>query len=577
MGFTASAGGTKPPLSGGWRRALHAGLILAMVASTLTLMIHTPVTEARSENLRWAYYVTYDPTSLTSLQAHIGQIDVVSPAFYQLDGSGNIVDNSDPIALSIMRGANVLIIPMIQNIKQHADFHKEFATGAQREAIANQIANLVISQNYAGINIDFEGIDSSDGSNLVDFMQRLGTKLHAAGKLVTEAIPAKTSDTTTGWGGAFNYQQLGAINDYVVIMGYDFHYAGGPPGAIAPISWVQQVISYAQSRMSSATILLGIGLFGYDWDTTKGGSATARRFDQTQSILQQPGVKGLTSGYDGTAQAPWVKYTDSSNDQHTLWYENTQSFSAKLQAGINAGLGGFALWRLGQEDPGIWGAISQIATPATRIPPFTSTPTRNYYPETGHSLSSGFLAYWSRNGGLPVFGYPITEEFSEPNSDTGGQYTVQYFERERFEYHPENQGTPYEVELGRLGAAQAQQSGLISTPPFTPLPANTPNTANCTFFPQTGHRLCFGFRTYWQTHGLDFGDPGSNGSQYSFRESLALFGYPISEEFTDPATGLTVQYFERARFEYHPNNPTQYQVLLGLLGNNALASKGWLR
>ena len=346
MGSNTCALGASSPLSGGWRRAFHAGLILAIVASALTLVIHTPASEARTANLRWAYYVTYDSTSLTSLQAHIGQLDVVAPVFYQLDGNGQIVDHSDPIALSIMRGANVLIIPVIQNIKQHADFHNEFATGAQRDAIASRIASLVISQNYAGINIDFEGIDPSDGPNLDDFMSRLGTKLHAAGKLVTEAIPAKTSDSTTGWGGAYDYQTLGSLNDYVVIMGYDFHYAGGPPGAIAPIGWVQQVISYTESRMAPATALLGIGLYGYDWDTTKGGSATARRYDQTQAILHQPGVKSLTTSYDATNQAPWIKYTDSNNDQHTLWYENGQSFSAKLQAGLNAGLGGFALWRL---------------------------------------------------------------------------------------------------------------------------------------------------------------------------------------------------------------------------------------
>ncbi|MBX6341852.1 MAG: hypothetical protein IRY97_05290, partial [Thermomicrobiaceae bacterium] len=57
-------------------------------------------------------------------------------------------------------------------------------------------------------------------------------------------------------------------------------------------------------------------------------------------------------------------------------------------------------------------------------------------------------------------------------------------------------------------------------------------------------------------------------------ESLALFGYPISEEFRDPQTGLTVQYFERARFEYHPANPDPYKVLLGRLGAEALARSG---
>jgi hypothetical protein len=76
----------------------------------------------------------------------------------------------------------------------------------------------------------------------------------------------------------------------------------------------------------------------------------------------------------------------------------------------------------------------------------------NFYQETGHRLCNGFRSYWEQHGGLWMFGFPISEEFQEQNRDTGQVYTVQYFERARFEYHPENKGTPYEVLLGRLGA-----------------------------------------------------------------------------------------------------------------------------
>ncbi|HET7034079.1 MAG TPA: polysaccharide deacetylase family protein [Thermomicrobiaceae bacterium] len=80
---------------------------------------------------------------------------------------------------------------------------------------------------------------------------------------------------------------------------------------------------------------------------------------------------------------------------------------------------------------------------------------RVYFSTTGHYLAYGFKSFWQANGGLAIFGYPISEEFSEKNPDNGQIYTVQYFERARFEYHPEFKGTPYEVELGRLGAAAA--------------------------------------------------------------------------------------------------------------------------
>lgn len=174
----------------------------------------------------------------------------------------------------------------------------------------------------------------------------------------------------------------------------------------------------------------------------------------------------------------------------------------------------------------------------------------DYFPPTGHYVYLPFSVYWERNGGLPVFGYPITEQLVE------GGYRVQYFERQRMEHHPEN-AAPYNVLLGLLGVQRANQLGLTGTAPFQPKAAST--NPSCEYFAATGHNLCYGFRLYWHNHGLDFGDAG-----YSYRESLALFGYPISEEFT--SGGRTVQYFERARLEWHPENPAPWDVLGGLLG-----------
>ena len=80
-----------------------------------------------------------------------------------------------------------------------------------------------------------------------------------------------------------------------------------------------------------------------------------------------------------------------------------------------------------------------------------------YFPETGHNVSGPFLAFWEGRGGLAVFGYPITEELKETDPQSGNEYLVQYFERARFEYHPEFAGTPNEVLLGHLGVQVYEQ------------------------------------------------------------------------------------------------------------------------
>lgn len=83
-------------------------------------------------------------------------------------------------------------------------------------------------------------------------------------------------------------------------------------------------------------------------------------------------------------------------------------------------------------------------------PPAPALGGARYFPETGHNLSGDFRAYWERNGGLAVNGYPITEELTEVSAINGKSYTVQYFERARFERHPENKA-PFNVLLGHLG------------------------------------------------------------------------------------------------------------------------------
>ncbi len=178
-------------------------------------------------------------------------------------------------------------------------------------------------------------------------------------------------------------------------------------------------------------------------------------------------------------------------------------------------------------------------------------PGARYFPETGFAVPARFMTYWSAHGGLPIFGYPIS-----PAEMEGGRL-VQYFERNRFEYHPELAGTPYEIELGLLGVTLTQGRTFRRHAPF-------PNNPTHVFFAQTGYDLGGSFLAYWRNHG-----------------GLAVFGYPISQEIQErnptDGTTYTVQYFERNRFEYHPEHAgTPYDVQLGLLGRDLLATQGRL-
>src|SRR5205807_1418890 len=103
----------------------------------------------------------------------------------------------------------------------------------------------------------------------------------------------------------------------------------------------------------------------------------------------------------------------------------------------------------------------RLTVPGSPVDPAVPLPGAVYFAQTRHNLGGGFLDYWRAHGGLPPFGYPISEELAEVSPTDGKTYTVQYFERARFEYHPEYAGTPHEVLLGLLGVSVLRDKGWI--------------------------------------------------------------------------------------------------------------------
>lgn len=180
------------------------------------------------------------------------------------------------------------------------------------------------------------------------------------------------------------------------------------------------------------------------------------------------------------------------------------------------------------------------------------------FPETGFCIAGPIRNFWERNGGLAVFGFPITPQQEELIE--GRSLQVQWFERNRLEIHPDN-APPYNVQLGRLGADRLTQQGRD----WAAFPQSAAQT-ECRFFAETGHNVCGDILSLWRSNGLEL--DGVSGT--SEAENLALFGLPLSAAQTETLSNgreYTIQWFERARFEIHPENEPPFNVLLGLLGN----------
>src|SRR4051812_4320449 len=122
------------------------------------------------------------------------------------------------------------------------------------------------------------------------------------------------------------------------------------------------------------------------------------------------------------------------------------------------------------------------------------------FAETGFCIDGRFRDYWEQNGGLSVFGFPIGPAQSEVSRETGQPYLTQWFERNRFELHPENVA-PYDVLLGRLSDDILRRQGID----WQLQPREAGPQDGCLWFAQSGHNVCnqagsLGFKSYWESH-----------------------------------------------------------------------------
>jgi hypothetical protein len=169
-----------------------------------------------------------------------------------------------------------------------------------------------------------------------------------------------------------------------------------------------------------------------------------------------------------------------------------------------------------------------------------------YSNDTGHYVCGEFLDCFNTRGGLEVFGYPLTEAFEDPTH--GGLY-VQYFQRARMEWHPSN-AERYRVQLGLL----ADELGY-DYPPAQPEEIPPSNGALHHYFPETQHVVSYAFLDYFRSHG-----------------GLDIFGYPRSDFMYEG--GRVVQYFQRARMEWHPEREAGSKISLANLGEMYLERFG---
>lgn len=303
-----------------------------------------------------AWVPSWDSKALASMQVNAGKLDEANPGWYTIAADGTFTKNANAEAAGLRAAlSGVDLIPTIKNYVNGkfdgALVATIVASPDLREKHAEALTQLVVQNAYAGIDIDYESRKADSRANFSTFVRLLANKLHAAGKKLSVTVSAKTSDSDN-WSGPAgeDFRAIGAAADFVKIMAYDDHWNGSAAGPIAPIDWLDNIATYAESTIPSQKVIIGLPWYGYDW---QGTSATDLVYVDAVALAQRVGAQVT---HDANGEATF------SYSGRTVYYQDASSYAKKINAIIqkHPNIGGFAHWRAGGEDPAIWTDVARL-------------------------------------------------------------------------------------------------------------------------------------------------------------------------------------------------------------------------
>lgn len=269
------------------------------------------------------------------------------PLVYILNKDGQIegkISDLDQRLTALKNFSNAQIIVSIYN-----DFDGERVSRIINQPVLKnqhikQLVDLISSDQISGLELDYEYLKAEDKNRYSLFVKELSQALHQQGKQLHITLHPKTKPAGDWYGAAAqDWPALAEYADYLVVMAYDYHWQTSPPGPIAPLPWVNQVVSYAKREIPNHKIILGVPLYAYDWIESK-----QKAEDLTLKDLERLSREfSLTVSKDNHNQSVNLTYQDQDSRKHQIWTEDEDNFQAKLNLVKDRDLAGFSIWRLG--------------------------------------------------------------------------------------------------------------------------------------------------------------------------------------------------------------------------------------
>ena len=297
----------------------------------------------------WAFTGPWDPRSFASLRANAARLDVAVTGWIALDSSSAkpilppLHPDTTRLPTSVRRMA---IVTSWHGDRSHPTSVRSLAADDARLAqAAGAIAAHAAEQRYGGLVLDFESLERGDLAALLRVIKAIADSARAHDvKSISVAIPA--ADTA-----AYPAQPIVSVADFVMPMLYDQHWSTSTPGPIAEPSWVRAALAARVAEVGASRIVAALPTYGYRW-TKPGASAEPVSFAEAKRFASQSRVALARDARSNTLRA--VK-----PGEWEIWVTDAELLAALERESIAAGVQRVALWRISQEDPGIWRALGR--------------------------------------------------------------------------------------------------------------------------------------------------------------------------------------------------------------------------
>ena len=299
------------------------------------------------------FYVNWDNNSFTALKRALPHLDWIIPGWFGLQGQNmELKTDIDERALSYIQATKpgVAILPMIQNVFDgHWDgpgLARLLADPAARAARLAQIVAFLEKNKFQGLTVDFEDVPPDAHKDLETFLSEISSAFSKRGLAIVLAVPFDDD--------AWPYGTYADIADFLLLMGYDEHWEEGEAGSLAGQSWFDVILDKRMQTLDPDRMIVAIGGYGREW--IQGQSAEDITFEEAFLSARTAGAK---VAFDADSENPHFSFIAEGGKRHDVWFLDGVTAFNEIHAADPYRPAGYALWRLGSEDPSIWSVIGR--------------------------------------------------------------------------------------------------------------------------------------------------------------------------------------------------------------------------